>query len=160
MARGRKRLLGDDTSPLTGTPSVEILAPPMMQAPRTPTSTGGPLPLSSTSQPTPSPVPPMTQDQRHLLALQPSLRAATTAIFQERFNGPYHTWAEIPQPKRCAWDLTHPMIRMKIVCESKAKDRLRDFLGDARGKNKRLPWIDESYWAKMWNHWNTLAYKA
>ncbi|KAI5667514.1 hypothetical protein M9H77_17367 [Catharanthus roseus] len=38
---------------------------------------------------------------------------------------------------------------MKIAWESKVKDRLRDLLGDVRGKNKRSSWIDESYWAKI-----------
>ncbi|KAI5666984.1 hypothetical protein M9H77_16837 [Catharanthus roseus] len=35
-----------------------------------------------------------------------------------------------------------------MAWEAKAKDRLRDLLGSARGKNKRPPWIDERYWSR------------
>ncbi|KAI5681782.1 hypothetical protein M9H77_03010 [Catharanthus roseus] len=44
--------------------------------------------------------------------------------------------------------------------ELKVKDRLRNLLGEAWGKNKRPPWIDESYWAAMCNLWNTLRIKS
>ncbi|KAI5649730.1 hypothetical protein M9H77_35735 [Catharanthus roseus] len=162
-----------------GTPSVETPTPPMTQTSQptpslallTPTSIGGPLPPSSTSQSTLSRAPSSMQDLSTTLAstgshlvlpLQSSSRVAThmTTIFQERFNRSYHTSAEIPQSKRCVWDPTYFMTRMKMTWESKAKDRLWDLLGDARGKNKRPPWIDESYWAEILNHWNTLEYKA
>ncbi|KAI5682777.1 hypothetical protein M9H77_04005 [Catharanthus roseus] len=147
MAPGGKRALGDDASPSTGTqsmgiPSVETLAPPIMQAPSTPASMAGPLPLLSTSQLTPSPTPPMTQ----ALPTPASMTGTThsIAVFQEQFIGPYHTWSDILQPIRDIW--------MKMASKLEAKDRLRDLLGDTQGKNKRPPWIDESYWAVMWNN--------
>ncbi|KAI5677638.1 hypothetical protein M9H77_08588 [Catharanthus roseus] len=153
MARGRKRALGDVLAP-----------PPMTQVPLTPTSKRGFLLLSSTSQSTPLPAPPMTQDPLTpasaggllSLPLQPSSRAAThiTVVFQERFNGP------LLQLKRYIWDPTYSMTRMNMAWESKAKNRLRDLLGDARGKNKRPSWIDERYWAEIWNAWNTPTHIA
>ncbi|KAI5649844.1 hypothetical protein M9H77_35849 [Catharanthus roseus] len=36
-----------------------------------------------------------------------------------------------------------------MAWELKAKDRLRDFLDDAQGKNKKPTWIDESYWPSL-----------
>ncbi|KAI5657739.1 hypothetical protein M9H77_26532 [Catharanthus roseus] len=100
----------------------------MMQAPPIPASRGGPLPLLSTNQLTPSLVTPTMQDPltlastRGLLPLssptQPTLSSSTQSVpdigpsvwrplpedYQEllylhRFNGPYQTWSEIPQPE-------------------------------------------------------------
>ncbi|KAI5654372.1 hypothetical protein M9H77_31559 [Catharanthus roseus] len=72
------------------------------------------------------------------------------------FTSPYNNWCEVlldvrdmwwgEFQKRCIWEPTLSMTKMRHTWEVKVGDWMRDFLGDDRDVRKRPDWILEMFW--------------